>query len=181
MTTIAYGNHHVEVTERPQWRPIQRCPFKSLRGLTPDTTWFDLKPMKPDSMWETHVLQPSGHALPPGVLAAQEFLNCGARHAYVVEAWDGPNGVMRADLHGANVDEPIHGLIQQFLAVSEGRLGGFPDVVAFWDDGRITLQELKLCGKDHIKSNQHATADRLRECLGDRLDLRILVWGQGWP
>ena len=99
--------------------------------------------MNPDTMWETHVLQPAGHTLPPALLAAQEFLNCGARHAYVVEAWDGPNGVMRADLHGATADEPIHGLIDQFMAANEARLGGFPDVVAFWDDRRITLQELK--------------------------------------
>ena len=181
MTTISYGNHQVDVTERPQWRPIQRCPFRSLRGLTPDKTWFDLQPMNPDTMWETHVLQPAGHTLPPAPLAAQEFLNCGARHAYVVEAWDGPNGVMRADLHGATADEPIHGLIDQFMAANDARLGGFPDVVAFWDDSRITLQELKLRGKDHIKPNQHTAADRLRECLGDRLDLSILVWGQGWP
>ena len=86
------------------------------------------------------------------MLAAQEFLNCGARHAYVVEAWDGPNGVMRADLHGATADEPIHRLIDQFMAANDSRLGGFPDVVAFWDDGQITLQELKLRGKDHIKA-----------------------------
>ncbi len=177
MTTIAYGNQQVDVILRPQWQPIQRCPFKSLRSLTPDTSWFDLQPMNPDSMWETHVLQPSGHTIPPGLLAAQEFLNAGARHAYVVEAWDGPNGVMRADLHGANADEPIHGLIQQFLAVSEGRLGGFPDVVAFWDDGRITMQEVKLQGRNLLKGNQHAAADRLRGLLGNRLDLSILMWG----
>ena len=50
---------------------------------------------------------------------------------------------MRADWHGAGSDEPIHDLIDEFMAASDGRIGGFQDVVAFWDDGRISLQELE--------------------------------------
>ena len=64
------------------------------------------------------------------------------------------------------------------MAANEGRLGGFPDVVAFWDDGRVSLQELKLHRKDQLKAKQHAAADCLRSLLGDRLDLRVLEWGQ---
>ena len=135
MATIAYGSQDVPVVERPQWQPVFRCPYRRLRELTPTTTWFDLNPPSPDTLWETHVAQPSGTAMHPGVLAAQELINTGARHAYVVEAWDRRNGVMRADLHGASAVEPIHGLIDRFMKANEGRLGGFPDVVAFWDGG----------------------------------------------
>ena len=88
-------------------------------------------------------------------------------------------GAGRADWHGTSSDEPIHGLIVQFMAVSEGRIGGFPDVVAFWDDGRISLQEMKLSGKDALKLKQHQAADRLRKLLGAKAELSVLEWGQG--
>ena len=65
------------------------------------------------------------------------------------------------------------------MAASDGRIGGFPDVVAFWDDGRISLQELKLSRKDALSAKQHDAADRLRGLLGARADLSILEWGQG--
>ena len=110
---MTYGSQEVPLVERPHWQPVFRCPYRRLRELTPTTTWFDLNPPNPDTLWETHAAQPSGTAIHPGVLAAQELINTGARHAYVVEAWDGRNGVMRADLHGASADEPIHGLIDQ--------------------------------------------------------------------
>ena len=97
----------------------------------------------------------------------------------VVEGFEGRQGVMRADWYGAGSDEPIHGLIDQFMAASDGRIGGFPDVVAFWDDGRISLQELKLSGKDALSSKQHQAADRLRDLLGTRAQLSVLEWGQG--
>ena len=64
------------------------------------------------------------------------------------------------------------------MASNNGLIGGFPDVVAFWDDGRISLQELKLSGKDALKPNQHDAADRLRDLLGTNADLSVLVWGQ---
>ena len=89
--------------------------------------------------------------------------------------------MMRADWHGAGSDEPIHLLITHFMAASEGRIGGFPDVVAFWDDGRISLQELKLSGKDALKPKQHQAADRLQGLLGARAELSVLEWGQGDP
>ena len=52
-------------------------------------------------------------------------------------------------------------------------------VEAFRDDGRISLQEVKLSGKDELKANQHAAADRLRVLLGSRADLSVLHWGLG--
>ena len=88
---------------------------------------------------------------------------------------------MRADWYGADSDEPIHGLIDLFMEASDGRIGGFPDVVAFWDDGQINLQELKLSGKDALSAKQHQAADRLRGLLGARAQLSVLEWGQGDP
>ena len=125
--------------------------------------------------------QELGAPVPPAALAAQEWINAGARSAYVVEAWEGRRGVMRADWYGAGSDEPIHGLIDQFMAASEGRIGGFPDVVAFWDDGRISLQVLKLSGKDALKPKQHQAADRLRDLLGARAQLSDLEWTMDKP
>lgn len=177
MPTITYGSQDIPLIERPEWQPVTRCPYRNLRELTPTTTWFDLTPVNPETVWETHVAQPSGVALPPSLLAAQEWMNAGARRSYVVEAWDGPEAVMRADLHGPHPSEPIHELINQFIAMNGGLIGGFPDVVGFWDNGRISLQELKHNRKDHLKPNQHAAADRLRALLGDRLDLSVMVWG----
>ena len=178
MTTIAYGNQSVPLHQRPHWRPVPYSRWRRLKGLTPTSRWFDLPPASANQ-WETHVAQGLGPPIPPAALAAQEWINAGARSAYVVEAFEGRQGVMRADWYGAGSDEPIHGLIDQFMAASDGRLGGFPDVVAFWDDGRISLQELKLSGKDALKPKQHAAADRLRELFGARAELSVLEWGQG--
>ena len=183
ITTIAYGNQAVPLQRRPHWRPVPRCPYRRLKELTPTSRWFDLPAANAETLWETHVAQELGAPIPPAALAAQDWINAGARSAYVVEAWEGGNGgkpgVMRADWHGTSSDEPIHGLIEQFMAASDGRIGGFPDVVAFWDDGRISLQELKLSGKDALSAKQHQAADRLRGLLGARADLSILEWGQG--
>ena len=180
--TIAYGNQAVPLQQRPHWRPVPRCPSRRLKGLTPTSRWFDLPPASA-KQWESHVAQELGTPIPPAALAAQEWINAGARSAYVVEAWEGGNkgkpGVMRADWYGAGSDEPIHGLIDQFMAASDGLIGGFPDVVAFWDDGRISLQEIKLSGGDAVKPNQHQAADRLRDLLGTRAQLSVLEWGQG--
>ena len=179
MTSIAYGNQSVPLHQRPHWRPVPRCPYRRLKDLTPSSRWFDLPPANAETLWETHVAQALGAPIPPAALAAQAWINAGARSAYVVEAWDGPQGVMRADWYGAGSDEPIHGLIAHFMAASEGRIGGFPDVVAFWDDGQISLQELKLSGKDALSTKQHQAADRLRDLLGARAQLSVLEWGQG--
>ena len=86
---------------------------------------------------------------------------------------------MRADWYGAGSDAPIRSLIEQYMVASEGRIGGFLDVMTFRDDGRINLQELKLSGKDERKANQLAAADRLRVLLGSRADLCVLHWGLG--
>ena len=178
MATMTYGSQTVQIIERPDWQPISKCPCRRINQLTPDKTWFDLKPEL--SEYETHVMQPSGVPVPPGLLAAQELINAGARHAYVVEAYYKHKAVMRADLHGASADEPIHELIKRFRAANEGRIGGFPDVAGFWDDGRVSLQELKLHRKDQLSAKQHAAADCLRSLLGDHLDLKVLEWGQDW-
>ena len=65
------------------------------------------------------------------------------------------------------------------MEASDGRIGGFPDVVAFWDDDRISLQELKLSGQDVLSAKQHQAADRLRVLLGSKAELSVLEWGQG--
>ena len=178
IATIAYGNQTVPLQQRPHWRPVTHCPYRRLRELTPTNRWFDLPAANPETLWETHVAHEMGAPIPPDVLAAQEWINAGARSAYVVEVWEGCQGVMRTDWHGASSDEPIHGLIEQFMAASDGRIGGFPDVVAFWDDGRLSLQELKLSGKDALSAKQHGAADRLRALLGARAQLSVLEWGQ---
>ena len=135
-TTIAYGNQTVPLQQRPHWRPVRGCAWRRLKGLTPTTRWFDLATSSKEQ-YETHVAQELGAPIPPAGLAAQEWVNAGARSAYVVEAFEGGNrgrpGVMRADWYGAGSDEPIHGLIDQFMAASDGLIGGFLDVVAFWD------------------------------------------------
>ncbi len=179
ITTMAYGSQAVPLQRRPHWRPVPRCPYRRLKELTPTSRWFELPAANAETLWETHVAQELGAPIPPAALAAQEWINAGARSAYVVEAWEGRQGVMRADWYGAGSDEPIHGLIDQFMAASDGRIGGFPDVVAFWDDGRINLQELKLSGKDALSAKQHQAADRLRDLLGTRAQLSVLEWGQG--
>ena len=86
---------------------------------------------------------------------------------------------MRADGYGAGSDAPIRSLIEQYMVASDGRIGGFLDVMTFRDDGRISLQELKLSGKDELKATHHTAADRLRVLLGSRADLCVLHWGLG--
>ena len=134
INSIAYGNQAVPLQQRPHWRPVRGCAWRRLKGLTPTTRWFELAAASKEQ-YETHVAQELGPPIPPAVLAAQEWINAGALSAYVVEAFAAGNrgrpGVMRADWYRAGSDEPIHGLLDQFMAASDGLMGGFPDVVAF--------------------------------------------------
>ena len=126
IATIAYGNQSVPLQQRPQWRPLPRCPYRRLKELTPTSLLFDLLAANPETLWETHVAQELGKPVPPAALAAQEWINAGARSAYVVETWEGRRGVMRADWYGAGSDEPIRGLIDQFMAATKGRPSTWP-------------------------------------------------------
>ena len=83
---------------------------------------------------------------------------------------------MRADWYGPS-DEPIHGLIEQFGGKRRPDRG-FPDVVAFWDDGHVSLQELKLSGKDALEPNN--TRPRIAcGSVGSRAELSVLSGEEG--
>ena len=115
-----------------------------------------------------------------GSVRSTEWINAGARLAYVVEAFEGRHGVMRAliGMEPPAMNRSMALLINSWPQAMAG-LRGFSDVVAFWDDGRISLQELKLSGKDALRQTQPTRRRSLADAVGPRAELSVLEWGKG--
>ena len=118
--------------------------------------------------------------MPPDVPAARELLAAGAVTAYAIDLWAGSACVMDAAMQGVAPTADIRVLLRLFHHANGGSYGGFPDVAAFWADGTISLRELKLHKKDRLGEKQHRAADVLRQLVGEKLDLKLLTWGQNF-
>lgn len=172
------GSLEVEAELRPHWEPSFGCPNRYFHNLAPGASWWDLPEADPAKASQTFVVQRDTAPIPPDVLAARELLAAGACTAYAIDLWGGSACLMDADMRGVAPTADIRVLLQLFHQANGQSLGGFPDVAAFWADGTITLRELKLHNKDRLGEKQHRAADVLRQLIGPKLDLRVLVWGQ---
>lgn len=74
---------------------------------------------------------------------------------------------------------PLPTLVAQLRAANRGRLGGLPDVIALFPDGKVALREAKnVAAKDRLGPKQHTFARAAQQLLGPRLDLALVEWGR---
>lgn len=173
--TIAWGNEIARLEFRPAWQGISR-PWRHLARLRPDQSWFDLPEPDIAAQSQVYVAQASTPPIPPEAMAAMDLMAAGASEAFAIENWLGI-GVMNHELIGARREHRIWELIEAYKTASGKAMGGgFPDVIAFWPDQRVSACEVKIRGKDRLNRNQIDAVTQLRSLLGDRLELRIFEW-----
>lgn len=176
--SVRFGREAVDVLHRPDWEPSYSCPYRYFHRLQPGESWWDLPEADPAKASQTFVVQPDTRPIPPDIVAARELIAAGAASAYSVDLWAGSVAVMDSGMEGVDPTANVRVLLQLFHHANGGSYGGFPDVVAFWPDGTISLREIKLHGSDRLQDNQHRAADVLRDLIGSKLDLRLISWGR---
>lgn len=173
--TIRYGDANVPVIER-FWRTAERLPYRKTYRLKPGQHWkeADVTP----SQWEYYVLLDNGDAVPVGAVIAHELRVKGALSAVFTELWGGVV-LVNPDLVCVQEDGLIKELLDTIRAETGGRLGGLPDVIAMFPDGRVAMREAKnVEKKDRLRQNQHDFARVAQRLLGNKLDLAIVEWGR---
>lgn len=173
--TIRYGDEDVPVIER-SWSSPDRLPYRKTYGLKPGQHWKDAA-VTPEQ-WEHYVLR-DGEPVPVGAMIAQELLAEGATIAVFTELWGGVV-LVGADLVCVAEEGEIRQLLDSLrLATGSPLLGGLPDVIGIFPDGRVAMREAKNIGaKDRVGPKQHAFARAAKRLLGDRLDLAVVEWGR---
>ena len=182
--TGQYGCAVVPVLRR-NWRCAPKQPYRRTYDLKPGQSWFDADTS--DGMSERYILDDAGLAVPVGVMVARELKAEGATEAALVELWQDAAVVVDETLFcvgrlrdGSLVCAASHAetgkILSRILEKCDGRLGGFPDVIGVFPDGRIALREVKRAGKDKVQENQDAMADILRELFGHRAGLALVEW-----
>lgn len=125
---------------------------------------------------------PDSQPAPVGVLIARELVASGAQAAAFTQLWAGTCVLVGPDLVCLSDDSPLHELIAQIRVVTGGRLGGLPDVVAVFPDGRVAMREAKnVASKDRLGTKQHSLARVVQRLFGPRLDLAVVEWGVADP
>ena len=182
--TARFGSAEVPVLRR-DWPRAPTQPYRRTYDLKPGQSWHD---MDTSGQREHYALDQDGVAVPVGAMVARELKADGAAEAAFVELWGGEESAVLVDqdllwvarLHEGRLDCLVsHGETANVLArvlEARGGIGGFPDVIAVFPDGRIALREAKRAGKDSVNENQHEVADTLRELFGWRLDLALVEW-----
>jgi hypothetical protein len=172
--TIKYGAAEVTVIKR-SWRIAERQPYRKTYSLKPGQHWKDAA-LTP-AQGENYVLLDDGESVPVGVVIARELLTEGASSAVFTELWGGVV-LVGPDLVCVQAEGALQELLDALKSASGGSLGGLPDVIGLFPDGRVAMREAKnVTAKDRLSPNQHAFATVAQKLLGDRLDLAVVEWG----
>ncbi|MEQ8399492.1 MAG: hypothetical protein RIB53_14460 [Roseitalea porphyridii] len=172
--TLLWGNDRVPVIRRA-WPSVDRQPYRKTYSLKPGQFWFDADTT--DRQWESYALDACGTPVPVGALIAQELKRTGASHAGFTEIWHG-FVVVDHSLRCVEPDGALAWLIDSLREANNGKLSGFPDAFAVFEDGSFAFREAKnLSNKDRLNANQHRMADLLRELLPGKCDLAVVEWG----
>ena len=118
--------------------------------------------------------------MPAGAMIARELIAEGASSAVFTEMWGGLV-LVGPDLVCVEANEDIAKILNELRAAMNGKLGGLPDVIALFPNGRIAMREAKHVGtrcKDRLGPKQHALAQVAQRLFGDRLDLAVVEWGR---
>lgn len=173
---IRYGDLGVPVLVRG-WTAAPRQPYRKTYRLTPGQHWSEA-PIS-ERQWENYVLLPDGQAVPVGALLADELRAEGASSAVFTELWAGRCVLVGPDLVCVREDGALGELLAKLRAAAGGSLGGLPDVIGLFRDGRVVMREAKnVSAHDRIGRKQHRFARLARELLGQRLDLAVVEWGR---
>lgn len=171
----SWAQETARVEFRPDWVGVH-SPWRHLAALKAGENWFDLPEPEMQSQSQIDVRQVATPPIHPAAMAARELLALGATEPIAIENWLWL-GVMSHELKGVARQHRIWRLTEDDTRISgKLRSGGFPDVVAFWPDGRVSVCEVKVRWGDRLNSNQLNGVWALRELLGDRLDLRVFEW-----
>jgi hypothetical protein len=173
--TVLYGDDQVRVMER-SWVSPSRLPYRKTYGLKPGQHWKEA-PVTPEQ-WEHYVLR-DGEPVPVGAVIASELLAEGASVAVFTELWGGVV-LVGADLVCVAEEGEIRELLDSLRVATGSRLlGGLPDVIGIFPDGRVAMRAAKNIGaKDRVGPKQHAFARAAQRLLGNRLDLAVVEWGR---
>lgn len=175
MKLIRFGSEDVEVIQVSWKSGRKRVPYVKTYALKPGESWLDAPAT--ENQWQHYVISEAGKDVPAEAMIASDLKSQGATVAVFIELWRGR--CVTVD-HELMCIEPEGRLAEIFRTVREsngGRLGGFPDVIALFPDGRIALREAKCAdAKDRLGPKQHAMADLLRSLFGDKLDLKVVQW-----
>ena len=174
-TTIRYGDDQVPVIERT-WRVAPLEPYRKTYVLKPGQRWTDA-PTTP-KQWEHYVQLDDGTSIPVGAAICRELMASGAISAVFTEMWGGLV-LVGPDLVCVGCDGEIGAVLKALRSANGGLLGGLPDVIGIFPDGRIAMREAKNIGaKDRLGPKQHAIAREARRLFGQRLDLAVVQWGR---
>ncbi len=173
--TIKYGDEDAPVIERRSWPIAERQPYRKTYSLKAGQHWRE-REVTP-AQWEHYVLLDGGETVPVGAVIARELMAEGASSAVFTELWGGVV-LVGPDLVCVSEEGAIRDLLDALRAATGGSLGGLPDVIAVFPDGRIVMREAKnVAAKDRLGPKQHAFARVARKLFGDRLDLAVVEWG----
>jgi len=175
--TVLYGDWNVPILER-DWKahPI-RMPYRKTFRLRPGESWTEAETA--EKIWETYALRDDGLAVPVGALIAGELMATGAKEAVFTELFGGRFVMVNAELVCVPFSGELYDLIGMLRKARGESLGGLPDVIAIFQDGRVAMREAKnVASKDRIGKNQHEFARTAQKELGARLDLAIVQWGR---
>lgn len=173
--TIKYGDWDVPVLVRG-WIAPDRMPYRKTYLLTAGQHWNEAPTS--EKMWEHYAPLPDGQAVPVGILIARELVAAGASSAAFTELWGGRCVLVGPELVCLADAGPLQSLVAELRAANENNLGGLPDVLAVFPNGRVAMREAKnVFAKDKLGPKQHHFARVAQRLLGDRLDLAVVEWG----
>jgi len=170
----------VEVIERVWQTSRTRLPNVKTYRLRPGESWFDAP--STEKQWQHYVARNDGKFVPVEAAITAELISEGATLACFVELWAGRCVVVNHELVCIEPEGQLAEIIQAIRDNNENRLGGFPDVVALFPDGRIAFREAKCASsKDRLGKGQHKMADLLRKLFTPQLDLKVVEWSFKLP
>lgn len=174
-STIRFGSEPVKLIQK-NWRAGPRLPYRKTYRMKPGQRWQETE--ETEDQWEHYVVQEDGKQIPVGAKIAQDLMTEGATAAAFVELWAGSCVLVSHELVCVSDDEELGNVLDRVRAACGGQLGGFPDVMGVFPDGKVAFRETKnIVSKDRLGPKQHAMADQLRKIFGASMDLAVVEWG----
>ena len=171
--TTHYGDREVPLVKR-FWKIAERRPYRKTYRLKPGQSWREADETPHQS--ESYVLLDDGDVIPVGAMIARELMSQGALSAVFTELWGGVV-LVNPDLICLSEEGSIKEVLDAIRAANNGKLGGLPDVLAIFPEGKICMREAKIFKKDRLQKNQHDFARIAQTIFGNRLDLAVVEWG----
>ena len=131
-----------------------------------------------NSQLEKYALSENGEAVPVGSLIAREMIELGATDAVFTELWANKLVLVGPDLVCVAEIGKWHDLFNSLREACGPYLGGLPDVIALFPDGRIVMREAKnVVSKDKVQKKQREFYTNAKKLFGDRLEVAVVKWG----